>query len=60
MYLQSLSVSNLLSFIAHDHSNTHHTILWSGDDHNRVNIVIGPNSSGKSNMLEIINQTLRS
>ncbi|USN57322.1 MAG: hypothetical protein H6766_02450 [Candidatus Peribacteria bacterium] len=59
MYLQSLSISNLLSFAESDHSDAHHTIVWSGDEDNRVNIMIGPNGSGKSNTLEILNQTIK-
>lgn len=45
MYLKSSSFSNLLSFSAHDHSDLRHTIVRSGGDEDRVNIVIGPNGS---------------
>ena len=59
MQIQSLKLSNLLSFPYLENFENSDRIVFCDERTWWVNILIGPNGSGKSNFLEILNQIFK-
>lgn len=59
MQLQSIKISNLLSFKYIAPEEDFHGVQFFTNNTWNINILIGPNGSGKSNFLEIINQIFK-
>ena len=56
MQLQSIKISNVLSFPYLDLNNNKETLLFGTGNDSAVNILIGANGSGKSNFINILEQ----
>lgn len=59
MKISQIKISNLFTFPHLNHFSSKHGVIFDAKESSNFNILIGPNWSGKTNFLNIINQLFR-